>query len=164
MVQSEYMSLSHYVNFPKQNTDWDPIPLTLRPPLKNCSILLNLSLAFPCSTSPDSSPRIHAGTTHQTNPTYPIGSETVRDQDPQWNYNSLSVILVRDRFITCLLAGLSRAALQSANFEKLQEINQDKWENQSWYLELITKALLQYTNLDPENPKGKQILMTYSFS
>ena len=122
MVQSEYMSPSHYVNFPKQNTDWDPIPLTLRPPLKNCSILLNLSLTFPCSTSPDSSPRIHASTTHQSNPTYPIRSNTVPDQDPQWNYNSLSVILVRDRFITCLLAGLSRAALKSANFEKLQEV------------------------------------------
>ena len=69
--------------------------------------------------------------THQTNPTYPIRSEIVPDQNAQWSYNSLGVILARDRFITCLLAGLCRAALKSANFEKLQEVIQDKQENQS---------------------------------
>ena len=50
------------------------------------------------------------------------------------------------------------------NFEKLQEVFQDKEKNPSQFLECLTKALLQHTNLDPENPEGKQLLMTYFFS
>ena len=50
------------------------------------------------------------------------------------------------------------------NFEKLQEVFQDKEKNPSQFLECLTKALFQYTNLDPENPEGKQLLMTYFFS
>ena len=56
------------------------------------------------------------------------------------------------------------AALKLVNFEKLQEVVQDKQENPSQFLEHLTKALLQHTNLDPENPEGKQLLMTYFFS
>jgi hypothetical protein len=41
---------------------------------------------------------------------------------------------------------------------------QEKQENPSQFLECLTKALLQHTNLDPENPEGKQLLMTYFFS
>lgn len=37
-------------------------------------------------------------------------------------------ILARDRFITCLLASLCRVALKPVNFEKLQEVIQDKQE------------------------------------
>jgi hypothetical protein len=48
-----------------------------------------------------------------------MGSETVPDQDPQWDYTSADDILARDRFITCLLAGLRKAALKAVNFEKL---------------------------------------------
>ena len=108
--------------------------------------------------------KTHADEIHQTDTTYPIGSEAVPDQDPRWDYNSTSGILARDRFITCLLAGLRRAALKPVNFEKLQEVFQDRQENPSQFLERLTKALLQYTNLDPENPEGKQLLMTYFFS
>ena len=104
--------------------------------------------------------KTHADEIHQTDRSYPIGSETVPDQDPQWNYNSTAGILARDRFVTCLLAGLRKAALKPINFEKLQEVVQDKQENPSQFLECLTKALLQYTNLDPENPEGKQLLMT----
>ena len=50
------------------------------------------------------------------------------------------------------------------NFEKLHEVFQDKEKNPSQFLACLTKALLQYTNLDPENPEGKQLLMTYFFS
>ena len=50
------------------------------------------------------------------------------------------------------------------NFEKLQEVFQDKEKNPSQFLACLTKALFQYTNLDPENPEGKQLLMTYFFS
>ena len=104
--------------------------------------------------------RTHAEEIHQTDRSYPIGSETVPDQDPQLNYNSTGGILARGRFITGLLAGLRKAALKPVDFEKLQEVVQDKQENPSQFLECLPKALLQYTNLDPENPEGKQLLMT----
>ena len=50
------------------------------------------------------------------------------------------------------------------NFEKLHEVFQDKKKNPSQFLACLTKALFQYTNLDPENPEGKQLLMPYFFS
>jgi len=66
--------------------------------------------------------KIHADEIHQTDGTYPIGSEAVPDQDLQWNYNSTGGILAIDRFITCLPAGLHRAALKLVNSEKLQVV------------------------------------------
>jgi hypothetical protein len=62
------------------------------------------------------------------------------------------------------LVSLRKAALKLVNFEKLQEVVQDYQENPSQVLECLTKALLQHTNMDPENPEGKQLLMTYFFS
>jgi hypothetical protein len=94
----------------------------------------------------------------------PNGSETVPRQDPQWDYNSAGGILARGRFITCQLASLRKAALKPLNFENLQEVVQDKQENPFQFLGDLTKALLQYINLDPENPEGYQLLMTYFFS
>ena len=38
-------------------------------------------------------------------------AETVPGPDDQWNYNSPGVILAKDRFVICLLAGLRKAAL-----------------------------------------------------
>ena len=60
--------------------------------------------------------------------------------------------------------GSEKSSVKAGNFEKLQEVVQDKQENPSQFLEHLTKALLQYTNLDLENPEGKQLLMTYFFS
>ncbi|XP_052046410.1 uncharacterized protein LOC127690893 isoform X1 [Apodemus sylvaticus] len=108
--------------------------------------------------------KTHADEIHQTDGSYPIGSEAVPDQDPLWDYNSSAGILARDRFVTCLLAGLRKAVLKPINFEKLQEVVQEKQENPSQFLQRLTKALLQFTNLDPDNPEGKQLLMTYFFS
>jgi hypothetical protein len=62
------------------------------------------------------------------------------------------------------LAGLKRASQKAINFEKLQEIIQDKTENPSTFLDRLTRALQQYTNIDPESTDGKQLLMTYFFS
>ena len=31
--------------------------------------------------------KVHADETHQTDPAYPIRSQTAPDQDPRWNYN-----------------------------------------------------------------------------
>ena len=86
--------------------------------------------------------KTHADKIHQTDRSYPIGSQTVPDQDPQWDYNSTAGILARDRFVTCLLAGLRKAALKPIKFEKLQEVFQDRQENPSQFLERLTKALL----------------------
>ena len=101
---------------------------------------------------------------HQTDRAYPGESETVLDQDPWWDHNSAGGILARDTFITCFLVDLRKAALKLVNFEKLQEVVQDKQENSSQFLEHFTKALLQRTNLDSGNPEGKQRLMNYFFS
>jgi hypothetical protein len=109
---------------------------------------------------------IGKSTCRQNSPdrTYPIGSEAVPDQDPQWDYNYTGDILARDRFIICLMASLRKASLKPVNFEKLQEVVQNKQENTSQFLERLTKALLQYTNLDSESLEGKQLLMSYFFS
>jgi hypothetical protein len=50
------------------------------------------------------------------------------------------------------------------NFEQLQEIIQDRTENPSTFLDRLTRALQQYTNIDPESTDGRQLLMTYFFS
>ncbi|KAL6067167.1 hypothetical protein STEG23_015993 [Scotinomys teguina] len=63
-----------------------------------------------------------------------------------------------------LNSGRHKAALKPVNCEKLQQVIQDKPENPSQFLEHLTKALLQYTNLDPKKPEGKQFLMIYLFS
>ena len=68
----------------------------------------------------------HADEINQTDRAYPIRWETVPDQHPQWNYNSAGGILGRDRFVTCLLAGLRKAALKPVilkNFKRLSKIN-----------------------------------------
>ena len=72
---------------------------------------------------------MHADEIHQTDGTHPIVSEAVPDQHSWWN--STGGILARDRFITCLLASLRKAVLKPVNFEKLQEVVQDKQENTS---------------------------------
>ena len=104
--------------------------------------------------------RIHEDEIHQTYPAYPIGSETVPDQNPQWNYNTLGGILARERFIARLPGWYLEEALKPVNLEKFQEVIQDKQENLSQFLEYLTKVLFQYTNLDHEIPEGKQLLMT----
>jgi hypothetical protein len=101
---------------------------------------------------------------NSSNRAYTIGSKAVPDQDTGWDYNSADGMLARDRFITCLLAGLRKVALKLGNFEKLKDVVQDKQENPSQVLEYLTEALLHHTNLDPENPEGQQLLMTDFFS
>ena len=61
--------------------------------------------------------KMYADKIHQTDGTHPIVSEAVPDQELWWN--STGAILARDRFITCLLASLRKAALKPVNFEKL---------------------------------------------
>lgn len=101
---------------------------------------------------------------HQTTPAHPIGAQAVPDQDPNWDYNTPGGLVLQDQFSICLVTGLKRATQKAVNFEKLQEIIQEKHENPSTFLDRLTKALQQYTNLNPENPDGRQLLITYFFS
>ena len=88
----------------------------------------------------------------------------VREQEPHWDYNSPSGILARDQFLTCLPAGLHKASLKPVNYTKLSENIQDTKENPSSFLKYLTKALLQFTNLDPETMEGRKLLMTHFFN
>ena len=65
--------------------------------------------------------------------------------------------------MTCLLAGLHKAAFKPVNYNKLSEVIQDTKKNPSAFFECLTKSLLQYTNLDPETTEGRQLLMTHFF-
>lgn len=48
--------------------------------------------------------------------------------------------------------------LLGVSYEKIQEIIQDKHENSSQFLALLTNALLQYAALDAETPVGSSSL------
>jgi hypothetical protein len=99
--------------------------------------------------------RTYADEVHQTIPTHPTGALVVPDHDPNWDYNTQAGLTLWDQFAVCLLAGLKRAS---------QEIIQDRTENPSTFLDRLTRALQQYTNIDLESTDGRQLLMTYFFS
>jgi hypothetical protein len=88
----------------------------------------------------------------------------VPDHDPNWDYNTQAGLTLWDQFATCLLAVLKQASKKAINFEKLQEIIQDRTENPATFLDRLTRALQQYTNIDLESTDGRQLLMTYFFS
>jgi hypothetical protein len=108
--------------------------------------------------------RMYVDEVHQTSPAHPTGALAVPDHDPNWDYNTQAGLTLRDQFATCLLAGLKWASQKAINFEKLQEIIQDKTENPSTILDRLTRALQQYINIDPDSTDGRQLLMTYFFS
>ena len=108
--------------------------------------------------------RQHADETHQTQASHPPGAEAVPDQEPNWDYNTREGILARDQFLTCIMAGLRKAALKPVNYSKLAEIFQDTKENPSAFLERLTKTMLQFTNMDPESTEGRQFLMSHFIS
>jgi hypothetical protein len=102
---------------------------------------------------------------HQTTPSHPTGALAVPDHDPNWDYNTQAGLTLWDQFATCLLAGLKWASQKAINFEKLQEIIQDRTETPApTFLDRLTRALQQYTNIDPESTDSRQLLMTYFFS
>jgi hypothetical protein len=100
---------------------------------------------------------------HQITPVHPTGALAMPDHDPNWDYNTQARLTLRDQFATCLLAGLKWASQKAINFEKLQEIIQDRTENPSTFRDRLTRALQQYTNIDPESTDSRQLLMTYFF-
>lgn len=94
----------------------------------------------------------------------PLWQEAVPNRDSHWVYNTLGGVLARDQFTMCLLTGLNKVALKPVNYDKLLDIIQDRRENLSQFLQCLGKALLHYTNLDPERPDGRQLFMTHLFS
>lgn len=108
--------------------------------------------------------RAHTGELHKTDITYTVGTRSVPDQDPEWDYNTRGNILARNWFITCHLIGLHKSALKAVNYTKIQKVIQERHENPSQLLNCLTKAFLQHTNLDTEDPNGKQLFITYFLS
>lgn len=55
--------------------------------------------------------------------TYPVGARAVPDHDSEWDYNNnlngIIIPLAKNRFITCLLASLRRAALKAVKYKKV---------------------------------------------
>ena len=94
--------------------------------------------------------RVHADEAHQTNAVHSPGGEEVPEQDPYHYSNTSGGILARDWFMTCLLVDLHKTVLRPVYSDKLLDVVQDTNENPSAFLECLTKALLQYSNLDPE--------------
>jgi hypothetical protein len=72
--------------------------------------------------------------------------------------------MLRDQMVTCLLAGLKKAAQNVVNVDKLREIQQDKEENPASFLSQLTEALRCHTKVDPETKDGTIILMTHFIS
>ena len=95
--------------------------------------------------------------------THPIGAETVWVREMNWDYNKGTRHQQQGDFQTCILAGLWKAIIKSINYDKLQEVIQDKTENPSTFLSHLTEAMLKYTNQDPETPETWQPLMTLFF-
>jgi hypothetical protein len=51
----------------------------------------------------------------------------VPTEEPNWDYQTNGRML-RDQLVTCLVAGLKKAAQKVVNFDKLREIQQEKEE------------------------------------
>ena len=69
-----------------------------------------------------------------------------------------------NEFAECIVPGLKKATRKEVNFQKFQEVMQKKDETPSEFLDRFSKALQQYTNLDPETPDGRHVLKTYFLS
>lgn len=107
--------------------------------------------------------KAHADEVYQTNIAHSVRAEAVPEQDPEWNYSTQRDIIAMNKYITCLLTGLHKATLKEINYDRIQEGIQNKHENPPQLLDCLTKALLQYTNLDPQASEHKQLFMTYFF-
>jgi hypothetical protein len=57
----------------------------------------------------------------------------VPTEEPNWDYQTNGRML-RDQMVTCLVAGLKKAAQKVVKFDKLREIQQEKEENPASFL------------------------------
>jgi hypothetical protein len=63
--------------------------------------------------------KLHEDEVHHTTPAHPIGAMAVPETEPNWDYQT-NVRTVRDQMVTCVVAGLKRAAQKVVNFDKLR--------------------------------------------
>jgi hypothetical protein len=69
-----------------------------------------------------------------------VGAMVVPETDPNWDYQTNGRTF-RDQMVTCLVAGLKRAAQKVVNFDKLREIQQEKEENPASFLSQLIEVL-----------------------
>ncbi|XP_069897051.1 uncharacterized protein [Dipodomys merriami] len=101
----------------------------------------------------------HADEAHRLNNDFPVGATAVPREEPNWNDQSNTPGKEnRSRMITCLVAGLEKAAYHYVNYDKLNYITQRPNENPAEFLERLTVALQRYTKLDPESAEAKVVL------
>jgi hypothetical protein len=67
----------------------------------------------------------HADEIHCTTPAHPLGMLAVPEAEPHWDYPT-NDLTSRDEKVTCLVAGLKRAAQNVVNFDKLREVQQEE--------------------------------------
>jgi hypothetical protein len=62
-----------------------------------------------------------------------MGTLAIPETEPYWDHQT-NDRTSRDQMVTCLVAGLKRAAQKVVNFDKLREIQQEEKENPSCFL------------------------------
>jgi hypothetical protein len=62
-----------------------------------------------------------------------VGTLVVPETKPHWDYQT-NGITSRDQMVTCLMAGLKRAAQHVVNLDKLRKIQQEEKENPASFL------------------------------
>jgi hypothetical protein len=77
--------------------------------------------------------KTHADEIHCTTSAHPVGILVVPETAPHWDYQTNDTTS-RDQMVTCLVAGLKRAAQKIVNFDKLREIQQEEKENLASFL------------------------------
>jgi hypothetical protein len=92
-----------------------------------------------------------------------VGTLAVPEAEPHWDYQT-NDLTSRDEMVTCLVAGLKRAAQKVANFDRLREVQQEEKENPASFLSQLTEALRRHTKVDPETKDGTILLMTHLIS
>jgi hypothetical protein len=84
--------------------------------------------------------KTHEDKIHSTTPAHPMGMLVVPETEPHWDYQTNDTTS-RDQMVTCLVAGLERAAQKVVNFDKLREVQQEEKENPASFLSRLTEAL-----------------------
>jgi hypothetical protein len=75
--------------------------------------------------------------------------------------------MLRDQItilLSCLVAGLKKAAQKVVNFDKPREIHQEKEENLASFMSQLTEVPRRYTKVDAETQDGTIILMNHFIS
>jgi hypothetical protein len=107
--------------------------------------------------------KTHTDEIHHTIPANPVGTLVVPETKPHWDYQTDDTTS-RDQMVTCLVAGLKRAAQKVVNFDKLRKIQQEEKTNPASFLSRLTDVLRRHTKVDPEKQDGTIIFMTHFIS